>query len=101
MSDRPPYGYLAPDPVDQLIAALEELAVPCGLGLLDGRLLTFGDGPPVFRILLRNELALAGSLTDLSLARAYVNGDIDVEGDIPSLLALRASDDRKAADRTS
>jgi len=89
MSDRPSRGYLAPDPTDQLIAAMEELAVPCGLGLLDGRLLTFGDGAPVFRILLRNELPLAGSLTDLSLARAYVNGDIDVEGDIPSLLALR------------
>lgn len=89
VSDRPSYGHLGPDPLDELIQALQELSVPCGLGLPDGRVLTFGGGAPLFRILLRNELPLAGSISDLSLARAYVNGDIDVEGDVLSLLALR------------
>lgn len=89
VTDRPSYGHLGPDPLDELIQALQELSVPCGLGLPDGRVLTFGVGAPLFRILLRNELPLAGSITDLSLARGYVNGDIDVEGDVLSVLALR------------
>ena len=89
VTDRPSYGHPGPDPLDELIQALQELSVPCGLGLPDGRVLTFGVGAPLFRILLRNELPLAGSITDLSLARGYVNGDIDVEGDVLSVLALR------------
>lgn len=89
MGNRSSPGYLAPDPLDQLIEALHELGVPCDLGLPDGRILSVGDGAPEFRLVLHNELPLSGSLTDLSLARAYVNGDLDVEGDVLSALGLR------------
>ena len=82
-------GYLTPDPLTQLSDALEELGTPCELVLPTGRVRWFGDGAAKFRIVLRNDLPLQQSITDWSLARAYVNGDVDVEGDVIAALDLR------------
>jgi cyclopropane-fatty-acyl-phospholipid synthase len=82
-------GYLTPDPLTQLREALDELGTPCELVLPTGRVSSFGRGPAEFRIVLRNELPLRQPITDWSLARAYVNGDIDVEGDVIAALDLR------------
>ncbi len=49
----------------------------------------FGTGAPAFRILIRSDTPLTVPLSDYSLARAYVNRDIDVEGDLMALLSLR------------
>jgi cyclopropane-fatty-acyl-phospholipid synthase len=82
-------SYITPRPLGELCTALHKLGVASELVLPDSGVRQFGDGPPVFRITLRNELPLAEPLSDLSLARAYVNGDIDVEGDLMALLGLR------------
>lgn len=81
--------YLVPRPLAELTDALRQLSIPCALVLPGEQVRTFGDGAPRFRILVRNELPLITPLSDSSLARAYVNGDIDVDGDLMSLLGLR------------
>jgi cyclopropane-fatty-acyl-phospholipid synthase len=82
-------GYLTPDPLTELAQALHDLGTPCELMLPNGKLVSFGGEEPNFRLILRNELALAGPPSDSSLARAYVDGDIDVEGNLMSVLDLR------------
>jgi cyclopropane-fatty-acyl-phospholipid synthase len=82
-------GYLVPQPLAELTDALRQLSVPCALVLPDGQVQSFGTGEARFRILMRNDLPLTAPLSDSSLARAYVNGDLDVDGDVMSLLALR------------
>ena len=82
-------GYLTPDPLTQLTDSLQELGTPCELILPSGASVSLGSGSPAFRIVLRNDLPLRAPLSDLSLARAYVAGDLDVEGDLMSLLGLR------------
>lgn len=89
LTDRSSHGYLAPDPLDELVDAMHELGTPCELALPDGRVWRIGSAAPEFRFSICNELPLRQPITDLSLARAYVNGDIDVEGDVLAALALR------------
>ena len=85
---RPPVC-VTPRPLAELRSALCRLGVGSEMVLPNGEVQRFGQGPAAFRILLRNELPLAVPLSDFSLARAYVNGDIDVDGDLMSLLGLR------------
>ena len=85
---RPPVC-VTPRPLAELRSALCRLGVGSEMVLPNGEVQRFGQGPAAFRILLRNELPLAVPLSDFSLARAYVNGDIDVDGDLMSLLSLR------------
>jgi cyclopropane-fatty-acyl-phospholipid synthase len=81
--------YVTPRPLAELRSALCRLGVASELVLPDGEMLRFGHGPAAFRIVLRTDLPLTVPLSDFSLARAYVNGDIDVDGDLMSLLSLR------------
>ena len=82
-------GYLTPAPIVELTQALRQLGAPCELVLPNGEVLSFGHGAAEFRIAVRNKLPLTRPLTDLSLAQAYVDGDIDVEGNLMALLGLR------------
>jgi cyclopropane-fatty-acyl-phospholipid synthase len=51
----------------------------------------FGEGTPAFTIRLHNERAVAAltTLNQNTIVEAYLEGSIDVEGDIMELLALR------------
>ena len=89
LTDDASAGYLRPRPLTELCEALQRLGAPCELVLPGGETLAFGVGAPEFRIVVRNELPLTLPLSDRSLARAYVRGDVDVEGDLMSLLGLR------------
>lgn len=50
-----------------------------------------GNGEPAFKIALVNERGLRAlaSFNELSLGEAYMNGDIDIEGDLLCALSLR------------
>ncbi len=90
LTDRSRPDYLSPDPLDELLEALHELGTPCELMLPDERVWRIGDPkPPEFRFVFCNDIPLRQPVTDLSLARAYVNGDIDLEGDVMAALGLR------------
>ena len=67
------------------------LGVPCELEFPGGEVHVFGHHPPDFRVVFNNERALRTPLNEYHLGRAYVEGDIDLEGD---LLALFDSRDR-------
>ena len=75
--------------VELMAKVLESLDSPCELVLPDGEVLRFGTGASAFRVILRNERALRVPLNEFALGQSYVEGDIDVEGDMMELLDLR------------
>ena len=64
--------------------------VPCEFILPDGDYHRFGSGPSEFRVVIKNKRALRRGFDEFSLGRAYVEGDIEIEGNIMSLLDLRS-----------
>ena len=66
-------------------------AVAFALRSKDGPLHLFGDGSPVFTIVLNNEHAVSvlSTLDQEKIVEAYLSGSIDIEGDIIGALALR------------
>ena len=73
-----------------LAGLLAARGMSCAIGLPDGRLVRFGDGDgPAFTMHFRTDRALALPLNEYALGRAYINGEIDVDGDMLALLELR------------
>jgi cyclopropane-fatty-acyl-phospholipid synthase len=66
-------------------------SVPFALRLPEGPLHTFGPGDPAFTLTLNNDHAVAAlsSLDQNTIAEAYMNGSIDLDGDVLHALALR------------
>jgi cyclopropane-fatty-acyl-phospholipid synthase len=73
----------------ELSAALAALDTPCELRLPDGETISFGTAAPAFRLSIVGDRVLKRPLTEFSLARAYVEGRLDVGGDVMALLAIR------------
>jgi cyclopropane-fatty-acyl-phospholipid synthase len=65
----------------------------------DGSVRRFGDLAPRFEIVLRNATGLkaAASLNELRIAEAYLNGDIEIDGEMLLSFGLRQLFDDKAA----
>jgi cyclopropane fatty-acyl-phospholipid synthase-like methyltransferase len=76
-----------------LARLLEQAGVACEIVLPDGERLAVGPthpgAPPRFRAVIRRPRALARGLDEFALGRAYVEGDIDLEGDLDAVFALR------------
>src|SRR5207302_10533637 len=62
----------------------------------DGELLRFGQSPPKCRVTIHDERALSGGFDEFSIGKAYVEGDIDFEGEMLYMLETRA----RLVDRT-
>ena len=75
--------------VGALVGLLEAVGASCELVLPDGRRIALGTTPPAFRVTFRNEAALKLPMTELALGRGYVEGDIDLEGDVFAVFDLR------------
>lgn len=83
--------------LDALINRVGEFATPFSIELPDGGKRTIGQGKPEFEVGLRNERAIRAlrSLDEGNIAEAYLQGDIDIEGDMLKPFTLRAHlDDR-------
>lgn len=63
--------------------------VPCEIRLASGETIRVGNEAPRFRVVFHSDRALARGADELALGRAYVLGDLDIEGDLWSLLELR------------
>jgi cyclopropane-fatty-acyl-phospholipid synthase len=65
--------------------------IPFALRSIGAQAYTFGGTDPAFTIVLNNEQAISAlsTLDQNTIIDAYLNGDIDIEGDIVSALALR------------
>lgn len=59
--------------------------------MMDGSHRSFGDGPPVFTLVIRDKRAAAAlaSADKLAVADAYVDGSLDVEGDFERAFEIR------------
>jgi cyclopropane-fatty-acyl-phospholipid synthase len=73
----------------RLAQVFEDSGVSCELELPDGERVSIGGREPAFRVIVRNQRALRPPMSELSLGRAYVEGDIDVEGDLREVFAIR------------
>lgn len=63
----------------RIVNVLREATVDCELVLPWGPPIRIGSGPVGFRLVLQNERLLRAPITQLSLGRAYIQGDIDIE----------------------
>ena len=77
--------------MEQFAQLLGGLDVSCELVAPDGRTLAVGEQPPAFRVVFKNQRAWTTPLNELALGRAYVEGDIDLEGDMMGLFDIRRS----------
>jgi len=80
-----------------LINRVGDLATPFSIELPDGEKRNVGQGKAEFHVGLRNERALRAlrTLDEGNIAEAYLQGDIDLEGDMLKPFGLRAHlDDR-------
>jgi cyclopropane-fatty-acyl-phospholipid synthase len=83
--------------LDALINRVGEIATPFSVELPDGEKRNVGQGNAEFHVGLRNARALRAicTLDEGNIAEAYLQGDIDIEGDMLKPFALRAHlDDR-------
>jgi cyclopropane-fatty-acyl-phospholipid synthase len=83
--------------LEAFINRVNGVATSFSIELPDGKRRNIGDGNPEFHVSLRNERALKAlrTLDEAKIADAYLNGDIDLDGDMLKPFALRAElDDR-------
>jgi cyclopropane-fatty-acyl-phospholipid synthase len=70
---------------------VHELGVPFVIRAADGRVERFGAEEPLFDVTAANDAGLAAlrSLSELRIAEAYLDGDIDVAGDLVAEMDVR------------
>ena len=71
-----------------LLELLEQAGARCEVVLPGGEVARCGASPPQFRVIVHDERGLA-RLDELSLGAAYVDGLLDIEGDMLALLDVR------------
>jgi cyclopropane-fatty-acyl-phospholipid synthase len=65
-----------------LVPLLIQLDEPGEIQLPDGAIVPLGDGEPRFRVIFRSQQSLRTPMTELGVSRAFVAGEVDVEGDV-------------------
>jgi len=73
-----------------LTQLLEPSGMACEIQVPSGAVLRFGHAPPRFRVTIHTEHALRSGLDELALGRAYVEGQLEFDGDMLEILNLRA-----------
>src|SRR4051794_6240621 len=74
---------------DALAALLTSAQTNCEVILPSGRRMMFGAGDAAFTVRFKTPAALRLPLTELSLGSAYIDGEIDLDGDMFALMDLR------------
>ena len=85
------------DRISSFIDRIGSVTTPFSLELPNGDKREFGEGEPEFEVSLHTERAIksVSSLDEANIAESFLQGEIDIEGDMISPFALRASlDDR-------
>lgn len=70
-----------------------QVKIPFGIRLWGGSVYRFGEGEPAVDIVVkdRNGLAALGRLDELGICEAYMDGSLDVVGDMLHFVGLRAT----------
>lgn len=68
-----------------------KIAIPFTIRLLNGGTFRFGDGEPTFTITINdhNGLTAIARFYELHFTEAYINGSLDIDGDIWSVIGCR------------
>jgi hypothetical protein len=76
---------------DAVRRKVESLAVPIAIGTPGGGREAIGAGPPLLTITVHSERGMEAlrSLAELRIVDAYLDGDIDFEGDLIAAMDLR------------
>jgi len=82
-------GSSSRDCAESAVQILTRAGACCELKLPDSDLIQIGSGEPTFRVTFKTDRALRAVPNELALARAYVEGDIDLDGDLMTLLHVR------------
>jgi cyclopropane-fatty-acyl-phospholipid synthase len=87
-------GGLLPARLEKWLAALAEkpgMEPSFEVRINGGRTYHIGSGEPAFRLVLQNERAVSAlaSFDELPICEAYLDGDLDIEGDLLSAFRLR------------
>jgi cyclopropane-fatty-acyl-phospholipid synthase len=77
-------------------ALLAGLDTPGEIQLPNGSVVAIGVGDPVYRVIFRSDRALRTPMTELGVGRAYLDGEIQVEGDFGALFKARKRLQEKA-----
>jgi cyclopropane-fatty-acyl-phospholipid synthase len=72
-------------------ALIASLQTPGEIQLPNGTVVPVGVGKPLYRVIFRTETALRTPMTEMAIGRAYLAGDIEVEGDLGALFNARQS----------
>src|SRR5262245_9361021 len=68
---------------------LEGFTTPCEIELAQGEVLRVGTDAPKFRIKFHDDHVLLRGTDEFAFAEAFVNGDIDIEGDMMAFFDVR------------
>jgi cyclopropane-fatty-acyl-phospholipid synthase len=80
-----------PGRVGELVAALRTIPAGGSIVLPDGTAHPIGDGPAIYQVRFNTEAATRISPNEYKLGQAYVDGDIDIDGDLAALLDVRSA----------
>jgi cyclopropane-fatty-acyl-phospholipid synthase len=85
---------LEPEPVApeirHVLNLLERAGADCEVVLADGRTVRCGDAPPSFTVRLRSDDVFRSGLGERAIGEAYLDGQLDFEGDLLRLMDLRS-----------
>ncbi|CAI7596728.1 unnamed protein product [Penicillium bialowiezense] len=70
-------------------ALLAGLDTPGEIQLPDGSVVAVGAGDPVYRVIFQSERALRTPMTEFGIGQAYLDGEIQVQGDFGALFNAR------------
>ncbi len=87
-------GASAPDRLTRLIQKRvfgDRVKIPLEIRLWGGRIYRFGTGEPAVKILVKDRQGLSAlrRLNELRICEAYMNGSLDVQGDMLGFASLR------------
>src|SRR5262249_21667102 len=68
---------------------LEGFTTPCEFTLAQGEVLRVGTGAPKFRVKFHDDRVILRGTDEFAFAQAFVNGDIDIEGDMMAFFDVR------------
>jgi cyclopropane-fatty-acyl-phospholipid synthase len=68
---------------------LEQANLCCKVALPNGAQIQFGDSDPAFVVTFKSERSLSLPLNEYAIAAAYINGEVDLDGDMEPVFGLR------------
>ena len=73
-----------------LYEGLKDTPIPCQFNFASGEVLNLGpsDGP-AFTVTFHSDKPLSRGLNEFAVSQAYIAGELDIEGDMPSFFGIR------------